>query len=116
MLKANFNLVQTQVQDVRAGLEVGFHRELLGLGEEPAGVLGEELTHRSRAVALQELPTGRHIHKLHLYPEEWVGVVDLQYLVTTDASCWICPYTTHGTVKLPRRLLAGDLKALVLTC
>ncbi|TNN87460.1 hypothetical protein EYF80_002177 [Liparis tanakae] len=87
-LKPN-DKVHTQIQDVCAGLELSFHCELLGESKKPTGVLREGLAHRSRAVALQELLTRRHILKLHLHPQEGVGVMDLKYLITAQASCRI---------------------------
>lgn len=76
VLQAKLQLVQIEIQDVCAGFELGFHSELLGQSKKPAGVLGEGLTHRSRAVALKELLTCRHIHKLHLHPQKGISIMD----------------------------------------
>ena len=86
MLQAQLQLVQAQVQDVCAGLQLRLHGDLLSEGQQPAGVLTERLTHRPGAVALQELLTGGRVLELHLHPEEGVGLMDLQYLITSQTS------------------------------
>lgn len=91
MLQAALQVVQTEVQDVRAGLELRFDRELLGEREESAGVLREGLMQSSRAVAVEELLASCHVRELHLHSQKGIGIVDLQYFIPTQTTCRIWP-------------------------
>lgn len=81
VLQTEFQVVQTKVQSVRPGFELGFQNKLLWAVEEAAGVLGEGLLYGTGAIALQEPAARRHIHKLHLHTQQRICIVQLQDLV-----------------------------------
>lgn len=103
MLQAALRIVQAEIQDVPAGLELRFHGEFLGEREEPAGVLRQGLVQGPGAVAAEELPARRHLHELHLHPQEGIGVVDLQYFIPTQTACRIWPQMAPETSHLMNR-------------
>lgn len=96
VLQAALEIVQTEVQDVRAGLELCFHSELLGKSEKSAGVLQEGLVQGSGAVAVQELLAGCHIHELHLHAQKGIGIVDLQDFISTQTTGRIWMQSKHN--------------------